>query len=150
MAHIQSFSQLYSDLALLENALEQLVSAKLVSTLVSMKLMKKAFKMAAAQVASDGRTLCYDTVHQVYAEGDVLFARHRSDLLIRVKLSFTNLPKFTIYQSMTFDLPISGRQGFKTRLEQIPAYFITHRIVFSMGMSNGFCHTPKIVSGTNC
>jgi hypothetical protein len=88
---------------------------------------------AAAQIKAEGKTLCYNSVQQVYAESDVLFARHRSDLLIRVAFPYTSRPKYTAYQSLIFDLPVTGRQGFKTRIDHFPQYFVMHMASGKLG-----------------
>jgi hypothetical protein len=36
------------------------------------------------------------------------------------------MPRFTAYQSILFDLPVNSRQGFKTRLETVPEFFVSN------------------------
>jgi hypothetical protein len=125
--------------------------------------MGQAFARAAAEISAQRKTLCYNSVQQVYAESDVLFARHRSDLLIRIAFLFTSRPKYTAYQSLIFDLPVTGRQGFKTRIDHFPQYFVIHMasgklgtieqkqhpIIFRAETLNGYYRIRKTVLRTS-
>ena len=124
LSEIQSFSQIYTDLSALENSLEKLLEGALSPTLVSMAQMTDVFAMASSKLTPAGRTLCYKTVQEIYAAKNVLYARHHSDLLIRIKIPYTSMPRFTAYRSILLDLPVHSRQGFKTRLEAVPELFV--------------------------
>jgi hypothetical protein len=130
---VQSFAELYTDLASLETAIERLIHGQLSPTLVSVDQLKQALARAAAEVSAEEKTLCYNSVEQVYAESDVLFTEHRSDILIRVAIPFTSRPKYTAYQSLIFDLPVTGRQRFKTCIGHFSQYFVIHMASGKLG-----------------
>jgi hypothetical protein len=109
LTEIQSFSQIYTDLSALENALEQLLQGILTPTLIPVAQMKEAFTEAASKLAPDRLMLCYTIVQQIYASKNVLYARHRTDLLVRVKIPYTSMPRFMAYQAILFDLPVNSR-----------------------------------------
>jgi hypothetical protein len=126
LTEIQSFSQIYTDLSALDNALEQLLQGILTPTLIPVTQMKEAFTEAASKLAPDGRTLCYTTVQQIYGAKNVLYVRHHTDLLIRLKIPYTSMSRFMAYQSILFDLPVNSKQGFRPRLETVTEFFVSN------------------------
>jgi hypothetical protein len=52
------------------------------------------------------------------------FARAQQDMVIRIRMPYSRYPRFTLYRTLIWPLPVPGNQGYIAHLLEFPRYII--------------------------
>jgi hypothetical protein len=76
----------------------------------------------------------------MYAMRNFDFARAQQDMVIRIRVSYSRHPRFTLHRSRTWPLPLPGNQGYITHLLEFPKYIIADS---ATGLVGELTEAPK-------
>ena len=123
---LAEFIQLQNSLQLLERGLQDLVHGMISPSLVNADLLSQVMQNASRVLARHSYVLCYKTPQQVYASKTFDYARHENTIIIRLRLPYSEYVPMNVYRTSVLPLPVVGKQGFVTQLNNIPRYLITY------------------------
>jgi hypothetical protein len=123
---ISRFVQVYSDLFNFELAVESLAHKTLSPSLIGPSQTKTLLENITRAFEGTPRRLCYTVPHQIYASKEFQVVRHDRHVLIRIKIPYSTTQPLTVYELKTFESAVSGKQNFKTQLQQMPRYIVVN------------------------
>ena len=137
---LAKFVSLHDDAQELALGVDELVHGQLTPKLISARQITDIVRDANIELAKLGARLCYNSPREVYAMRNFDFARAQQDMVIRIRMPYSRHPRFTLYRTLTWPLPVPGNQGYITHLQAFPRHIIAD---YATGLVGELTEAPK-------
>ena len=136
---IANFVELHDSVMQLDLGIEDLLHGLLTPKIVGVRQINRLLNRADQELYENGLRLCMRTAKAVYGSRNFDVARSDDTLFIRLRLPYTRLTdvvELNIFKATTFPLPVPGKQGLVTELQEFPKYIIFDRVGFERGSTH--------------
>jgi hypothetical protein len=127
MRELSQYTVLRDELEQLASGIDLLTNGLLSPKLMNVTQLQEVLDQANVQLQKRNAWLCFPTAAEVLTMRNFDVFRVGENLVIRLKMPFTRHPKLSIYRMKVFDQPVPGPQGFVTRLQNVPRYWVINR-----------------------
>jgi hypothetical protein len=124
MAELTKFISLHDQIESLALGVDNLVMGQLSPQIITPRQMHTLLLDINTELKKQGAFLCFTSPKQVYAASLFDVARSQYDLIIRLRLPYTRNPRIDTYVVQTHALPVYGKQGFATILQNPPNFIL--------------------------
>jgi hypothetical protein len=76
------------------------------------------------KLRKDNLKLCFVTAKDVYNSRNCDVARSEYDLIIRLRIPFSELPWMNVYDTSVVSTPITGKEGWVTTIRDVPTIIL--------------------------
>jgi len=139
LLEIANYVELHDSVMQLDLGIEDLLHGMLTPKIVGVRQINRMLNMADKELYDNGLRLCMRTAKAVYGSRNFDVARSGDALFIRLRLPYTRLTEvveLNIFKATTFPLPVPGKQGLVTELQEFPKYIIYDRVGFERGSTH--------------
>ena len=130
----------------LENGIDNLVQGRLTPNLLSVDSLASVLNNVSSKLMRNGLRLCFENAKDVYNLHTYEFARSGHDLIIRVLIPYTNLPKLNVYETHVLSIPVPNKNDWFTTIKGIPPVIIVAPESGIIGEITGIPDGPVIES----
>ena len=143
---ISRFVRLHDSVQILELGVEELTRGHLSSNLIEVELLTAVLANISVSLRNRGLGLCFTKVRDVYNIRSFDVARNGQDLFIKLRLPYTALPWSNVYEISTLSLPVPGRKGWTTKINNIPKVILMAPSLGFIGELTGVPSNPVLDS----
>jgi hypothetical protein len=121
---LSRFTSLHDDLQELSLGVDETLHGTISPKLVTIAQLRKMLVDVNTALAKNTARLCYTTVRDIYASRNFDVARMQTDLIIRLRLPYTRLPRMYVYKVLKYASSVAGPQQYVSRIREFPQYLI--------------------------
>ena len=125
MQELSEFTRVRESISDIETGVQDLINGFLSPKLIEIEPLRALLMSIASKLKNEGKRLCYETTSDVYTSRTFSFLRQQNDLVIQIKLPYSQYGKLDFLRTRIFSHPVAGKQRFVMTLSGFPKYLIT-------------------------